>query len=792
MKILNRRLWHTIKASLGQFLGMAVIIAVGISLYIGISTAFFNLSQSQENFYQDNNFADYYFYLVRAPDSIIRQVQAVPGVTMASGRIQKDIPVIKDNQERATVRLTSYPLPLENAVNSIELLEGRLFKRQPPGGGIEVLVNPGYLEANHLAFGDTINIVAENKKHPVKVVGTAAGPEFTYIMKDAANMLPDYETFGIMMVPHKQSQDLFNLPGQINQVLVKFAAGADVNHSVTAIKDILEPYGNLASFPRKDQLSHAALDAELSGLKAISGFLPLVFLGIAAGIQFIILRRMIKTQRTQIGIMKALGFDNRQIIIHFSSYALLVSVLGAVAGILFGIYMASIFSDLYAMFFNLPQAIGGLNYEVIVYSLLLSMGVGVLSGFTGSQPVLGISPAESMRSLPPGKSSRSLLEIWPWLWNKMSSSWKMAFRTISRNRLRLVLSMVGIVSAVALLIISMFTNDAVDYMMDQHFNQESSYDYMLSFNQPVQESELLNISRLEGVELIEGLFSVPVRIHYNGRSSEDLLIGTDPANKLKRPTRENGELIPIPREGMIISRKSAERMGLKVGDMVQLETLLGIGPAHYADIKIIAINYQMFGNESFVSIQQTNQILHEAQLITGALMNVDPLYAADIESKLADMTGITSIVSRTKERDNIMSLMDSTIYMVSIMILFSVILGFVIIYNSVIMSFNERKRELASLLTIGFTRREVSGIMWKETIPQAIPALLLGLPAGRLLAQVYIGSVDFDMWYLPVIIYPSSYLLAALGGLVFVLLGQYLAGRGIKKLDIVELSKNND
>lgn len=251
MKILNRRLWHTIKASLGQFLGMAVIIAVGISLYIGISTAFFNLSQSQENFYQDNNFADYYFYLVRAPDSIIRQVQAVPGVTMASGRIQKDIPVIKDNQERATVRLTSYPLPLENAVNSIELLEGRLFKRQPPGGGIEVLVNPGYLEANHLAFGDTINIVAENKKHPVKVVGTAAGPEFTYIMKDAANMLPDYETFGIMMVPHKQSQDLFNLPGQINQVLVKFAAGADVNHSVTAIKDILEPYGNLASFPAR-------------------------------------------------------------------------------------------------------------------------------------------------------------------------------------------------------------------------------------------------------------------------------------------------------------------------------------------------------------------------------------------------------------------------------------------------------------------------------------------------------------------------------------------------------------
>ncbi len=792
MKVLTRRLWHTIKGSLGQFLGMAVIIAVGISLYIGITTAFFNLGQSQEAFYKDNNFADYYFYVVRAPESIIRQVEAVPGVTLVTGRIQKDIPVLKDNQERATVRLTSYPLPIENEVNSIQLLDGRLFSEYPADGGIEVLVDPGYFDANNLSFGDTINIVAENKKYPVKVVGTATGPEFTYIMKDASNMVPDYETFGIMMVPHNQSQELFNLPGQVNQVIVQLAPGADIDQAVKAIKDILAPYGNLASFPRKDQLSHAALDAELSGLDAISGFLPLIFLSIAAGIQFIILRRMIKTQRTQIGIMKAIGFDNRQIIFHFSSYAIMVCIVGAVAGIVFGIFMASVFSDMYAMFFNLPQAIGGINYEVILYSLMLSLGVGVLAGFTASRPILNISPAESMRSLPPSKSSRSLLENLPGFWNKLSSSWKMAFRTISRNRLRLLLTMAGIVSAVALLIVSMFTNDAVDYMMDQHFNQESSYDYMLHFNQPVKESELLNISRLEGVELIEGFFSLPVRVHYNGRTSEDLLMGINPSNNLKHPAKENGVVIPVPDEGVIISRKSAERLGLKVGDVVQMETLLGMGQAHYADIKITAINYQLFGNESYVSLQQANKILNESNLLTGAVMKVDSIHANYIESELSDMTGINSIVSRQKERDNIMSLMDSMIYMVSTMIMFSVILGFVIIYNSVVMSFNERKRELASLLTIGFTRKEVSSIMWKETIPQAIPSILLGLPAGRLLAELYFGSVEFDMWYMPVIIYPSSYVLAALGGLVFVLLGQWVAGRGIQKLDIIELSKNMD
>ncbi len=792
VKILNKRLQHIIIGSLGQFLGLAAVIAVGICLYIGITTAFFNLSQSQHSFYQEHNFADYYFHVVRAPEPILKQVEKVPGVSLASGRIQKDVSVLKKDQERATVRLTSYTLPLDKMVNSIELIEGRLFSPHPAGGGIEAILNSAYFEANGLAFGDTVDIVVEKRKHPVKIVGTGAGPEFTYIMKDAANMMPDNESFGIMMLPLNQAQHLFDLPGQYNQILVQLAPDADQDHAVQSIKDILAPYGNLASYPRNDQLSHAALEGELEGLEALSAFLPLVFLSIAAAIQFVILRRMIKTQQTQIGIMKALGFDNGQIILHFSSYAILLCAGGAILGIGIGILMASYFSDLFAMFFNLPRAIGGVNYQVILNSILLSLGVGALAGLSASHPVLNISPAESMRPQAPTSSSHSLLENWHWLWTRLSSSWKMAFRTISRNRFRMLVSILGISFAVALLILSMFTNDAVDYLLDQHFNRESNYDYMLSFNQPLKEAELLNISRLEGVELIEGYFSLPMRVHYQGQSVEDVLVGIHPSSTLKQPTREDGSFIGIPDEGMIISRRAAQRLGLEVGDSVELVTLLGLGPNRSAQLKVLAINYQLFGNESYVSLAQANRILQESQLITGALMKVEPGQADKLEQKLSDMIGINSIISRQKERDNIMSMMDSMIYMVGVMIMFSVILGLVIVYNTAIMSFNERKRELGSLLTIGFTRQELAGLMWKETIPQALPALFLGLPLGKLLADLYFASLQFDMWYLPVVIYPQSYFLAILGGLVFVILGQWAASLGLKKLDIIELAKNID
>lgn len=792
MSTLTHRLFHIIRSTLGQFLGMAAVIAVGISLYISFTTALFNLQESQHNFYTQNNFADHYFYVVRAPEPIIKQVQAVAGVAKATGRIQKDVSVIKPNGERATARLTSYPLPQDNEVNQVQLLAGRYFEKYAPNGGFEALVDPGFFSANQLEFGTSIDIIAENTIHPLTVVGTATGPEFTYPIKDASTLMPDYETFGIVMVPHNQSQQIFNLPGQINQVLIQFTPGIAPEKAVEEIKQILQPYGVLADFPRKDQLSHLSLQAEMDGLDTMAGFLPVLFLGIAAAIQFILLRRMIKSQRTQIGILKALGYSNRHIILHFSSYAVMVGLLGALAGIMLGVAFAAYFSKMYAMFFNLPSAIGGINIRVIVNSIVLSLLVSFFAGLSASRSVVSILPAESMRPVPPVSSNRSLLEMMPLFWQRLNSSWKMALRTISRNRLRYLISVFGIASAVSLLVVSMVINDSVDYMMNQHFAEETSYDYLLQFSQPLKEDELSSIQRIDGIQKTEGFLTIPVKMYLHDKNSDDVLQGQDFSSTLKFPAAQNGETLPIPAEGIVISQHSAKELGAEVGDTIKVETLMGSGQTHYADLKIVGINHQLFGVESYISLDNANRILQESSLVTGAMLKINQNKAGEIEEQLADMTGITSILSKQKEKDNIFSMMDSMVYMIGIMTFFATILGFVIVFNSVIMSFNERKRELTSLLTIGYTRSEVANLLLKETIPQALPGILLGLPAGRCLAYLYFHSVEYDMWIIPLVVYPDSYVWAVLGGLVFVLLGQWFAGRGIKSLDTVELLKNID
>jgi len=310
------------------------------------------------------------------------------------------VPVFKEGSKRVIARIVGYPVPMDNEVNRLHLLAGRFFEENPQGGRIEILLDPQYAEANGLSFGDTVTVAAEGRLVDLTVTGTATSPEFVYPMKDAASLMPEPETFGIVMMPLRQAQQIFNLSGQVNQVVVQLAPGFDEKSVAEQVKAILEPYGNLADYPRRRQLSDAVLQGELDGLKSQSKVMPAIFLGIAAAIQFIMLGRMIRAQRLQIGVMKAMGYNNRQVISYYTGYALMVAFCGALAGTLLGVLLASVISGMYAQFFNLPEAISGINFKTIFYGFVISLGVGAVAGLAasrgdGSQPCRVHAPRAS-------------------------------------------------------------------------------------------------------------------------------------------------------------------------------------------------------------------------------------------------------------------------------------------------------------------------------------------------------------------------------------------------------------
>jgi putative ABC transport system permease protein len=792
MNVLYRKLWRTIKGTRGQFLAVVAVVTIGIAVYIGMSTAYYNLDRSQRLFYQENNFADYYFHVVRAPRDITRQVEAIPGVVKATGRIQKEVPVIKEDRQRATARLTSYPLPMEGEVNRLQLQRGRLFEAYPESGGIEVLVDPQYYEANRLSLKNKISIVADGKQVDLTVVGTAISPEAIYTIKDASTLLPDPETFGIIMLPQLQAEQILNLQGEINQIVITMAPWADSSAAAGQIKTILEPYGNLADYPREDQLSHAVLQAELDGLRTLAGFMPLIFLGVAALIQFVMLRRMVRAQRRQIGLMKALGYGAGQIMLHYTGYALAVGLLGALLGTMSGYALAAVMSEAFALYFHLPQAIGGVNLTAICSGFLLALGVSFIAGLTATREVVAVKPAESMRPEAPQSIGRFVLEGWQWLWMKISPAWKMALRAVNRRRGRFAATLLGVVFAVGLLVMSLFFNDAVDYMIKKHFYEEQHYDFLVRFNKPVKEQELLDLIRLEGVNRLEPILEIPVQLTAKGNSAEDVIVGVPPELTLKQITGGSGEPLPPPADGILISQLTAQKLSVRTGDTIELETRLGLGPVRRTEIKITGINRQLVGSSSYISLAQANRILEESGVISGAMLNVDPGKKELVEKNLADITGIASISSLSKELDNFNIHLGVMSYTMALMIFFAVLLGFAIVYNSSLISFAERKREIATLRVVGYTVQEISSLLLKENLLQSLLGVALGLPFGYYLSKWYVMTASTDIYTIPVVIYPQTYLFAALGGIGFILIAHLTAVRGVKRIELVEVLKSTD
>ncbi len=794
MSPLNRKLGRTIKTTRGQFIALVAIVMVGVVIFIAMNTAFYNLSRSQEEFYDDKNFADYYFHVVKAPLTITKQIKEINGIIQVTGRIQKDVPLVKDKGGRSVARLTSYPLPMEKEINQIHLLSGRLFDDSTDG----VLVDPQHAQAKSLSPGDRLEIIVEGKKVSLSMIGTATGPEFIYPLKDASTMFPDPENFCIIMGPHEQVEQLVNMEGQINQVLVKLAPGADEEQIASKIEKILEPYGNLASYPRSDQLSNATMQMELDGLESSSRFLPMIFFILAAAIQFILLNRLIKSQRLEIGIMKGLGYSNRQIMLHFIGYALAVTTAGFVLGALLGIISASAIADMYALFFNLPESIGGINGAAVFWSWFVTSLLGVVSGLLASWSVIKIHPAEAMRPDPPRGGSRTWLERWDFLWGRLHTSWKMSVRSISRNRSRFAVTVLGVIAAVSIMILGLFADDSVDYMMDQHFTRETRYDYIVHFTQPVKGNELMNWLQWEEVYQLESALEVPVAIsalqadEEMAKSEDELISGLEKQFGLRGIFNEDGKALAVPEEGILLSERTARKLGIGVGDYIRVESKLGIGPSRESSLKVVAVNKQLMGGGSFVSLETANRILQEKQLVSAVMLKVDINKSEALEKRLNDIPGVASVVSKDKEIDSIMRLMDSMLYFIGIMLFFSVILVLAIVYNSSIMGFNERKRELSSLRVMGLSEREVSSLLFKETCIQSALGIMLGLPAGRLLGELYMTAVNTDLFYMPVIIYPQTYLIAGLVAVGFVLLGHYFVIRKVKELDMVEVLKNRD
>ncbi|MGE4273098.1 MAG: ABC transporter permease [Desulfitobacterium sp.] len=787
MVMLRRKLFREIKSNRGVYLACIIVIMIGLITYTSYSIIIENLERAQDHFYAETQFADGFIKLNGYPESQVAKLASLAGIDKVEGRIVKDARLWEEDAETSRyLRLVSMNFSQQPEVNRVQLFSGQW----PEDDKREILVDPKFMAANSLALGDTLTLILEGKRSSFNVVGTAQSPEFIYAMRTAQELYPDPSTFGIAYIPQSSLKALAKESGQVNDIVFTLEPEARFEDVKLLLERSLKSYGVQSIFPRQDQTSHAVLESELSSLRSMAQTLPLVFLAVAAIILYTMLRRLIEQQRMNIGNLKAFGFTNREIILHYLSYPLLIGGIGGILGGLAGITLTFPLMTIYKEFFALPGMASSFSWKYLFLGLALSLAFSLLSGLKSSLDILRLNPADAMRPAAPASAGKTPFENLTWLWSRLSSQGQMGVRNAFRSPMRSIFTVVGMAVIFSLMTVSWSMDNMIDKLTTFQFRQIQTYDVKISLNRPGPANSLQNtLAHEPGITHLEPLLEVPVTLRNQWHEKEVIVLGLNHGSTLYNVLNKKGEQVPIPQDGVLLSERLANLLQVQVGDAIQVESPLRrqFHAEKKEQLVVRGVIPQYVGLNAFMEIGALADFLQQGEIATSVLIQMDGQAIPALKSKYRDASQVGNIESVQESADKIEEMMASYGFTVYFMALIAGFAGFALIYNSSIISLSERQRELASLRVLGLTSKEVLKVITSEQWLLTLFGVILGIPLSYGLLAAMGQSMSTDLYSIPTEI-PLVALLGAVGGTALsVWIAQNRTYVKIKAMSFVEI-----
>ncbi len=777
---LDRKLLRDLRRLKGQAAAVTVVMACGLAMLIMARSLIASLDGTRAEYYQTNRFAEIFASLKRAPNYLASRVATIPGVasvqTDIAVQVTLDLPSL---DEPASGLVRSLPDYAEPELNRLFLRRGRWLA---PGARGEVLVGEAFADANKLQPGDTLAMLLNGRRQEFRIAGIVLSPEYIFESRPGA-ALPDNRTYGIFWMPYKEVATAWDLYGAFNHVSLTLEPGAQAAPVIAELDALLKPYGGRGAYSRKDHASHIRVTDEIRVLAILSIGFPAVFLSVAAFMTNSVLTRLLALQREQIAILKAFGFTNRQIVVHYLKFAAVIVVGGTVLGALGGIALGEKLVRMYTLFFRFPSLEFRLDQPAVAIALSVGLFAVIAGVFSAVRRAAKLPPAEAMRPEPPASYRPSLLEragIGQWF----STSSRIAVRNLERRPIQALFTIAGLALATALLILPNTFKAGIADVLDFQWDVVQRQDINLGLAEPSSARTMHEFERLPGVIDAEPTRMAAVRIHFNGRSRQIALRSLEIGGRHNRAVDIRGKEIPPPAEGLIISAKLAEVLDARPGDELIVEALEGKRPIR--PVKLVALAEDFTGIAAYMERRAVNRFLEEGDVITGATLTLDAAQRAEFLRALKGIPRVSAVAIKESMRQAFRETTAQSMGLIqTIYLTFAVIVAFGVIYNNARISLAERARELATLRVIGLTQREVGAIIVIELAILAAAALPLGLLMGTGLATGIIQSVNTETVRLPLVFTSYTYTFAILVVIIASSFSAFVVLRKLKQLDLI-------
>lgn len=787
MRSLDRKLLRELAETKTQSLAIGLVIASGVAvLVMSLSTLGF-LRETRDAYYDRYRFADLFASVRRAPQPIAEQLASISGVARVQTRIVSDVTLDVPNlDEPAVGRLISIPDQGSSSLNSVHLKAGRMPDADRPG---EVLASDAFVQANSLKLDASVSAVLNGRLQDLRIVGVALSPEYVFEVR-GGDLLPDNHRFGVFWMRQRQMESAFDMDGAFNNVTLKLLRGANSPEVIDRVDAVLAPYGGIGAVDRDQQVSARFLADEIKQLQATGLVAPTIFMMVAAFLLNIVLSRRIGTERVVIAALKAFGYSNTEIAWHYIKSSLIVASLGAIAGAIAGNWMGSGLAAMYSEFYRFPTFIYRPDTRVIVIAIGASLAAAIAGSYRAVGQAVRLPPAEAMRPPSPAVYRPSLLETMG-LTRFVPVTVRMILRSLQRRPLNAILSSLGIGCAVAVLVLSGFFSDAIEYLIEFQFSTAQRQDIQVTFYEPLSPAARFDLRHQPGVLAVEPFRAVAVNLRHRHRNHRTSIMGLGRQRDLYRLIDVDAKPIRLPNAGIVLNDKLAKMLHVDLGDTVTVEILEGQRPIRDIVVRGIATEYS--GTNAYMAISALNTLLRETDATSGAFLAVDALAQSELYQELKQTPKVASVSVKSAMIDQFRdTIAENQMMMQSFTIFFAGVIAIGVVYNTARISLDERSRELATMRVIGFTQGEVATILMGELAFLTIAAIPLGWMIGYGFCAAMVYGFESEMYRIPLVIHSGSYARAAVVTCVAAVISGLLVRSRLDHLDLVDVLKSRE
>ncbi|OCK53812.1 FtsX-like permease family protein [Bradyrhizobium sp. LMTR 3] len=775
-----RRLW-------AQVLAIALVIGGGVATLILAVGSHRSLDETRLAYYERYAFADVFALAKRAPKALVDQIAQIPGVTAVDARIARlalvDVPGFS---EPASAQFVSLPDTGEPVLNRLYLRAGRLPE---PGRAEEVVVNESFALAHGFAPGAGFSAILNGKKRQLVIVGTALSPEFIYTV-GPGDLMPDDRRYGIVWMSEKALASVYDLDGAFSSVSVKLQRGASESEVIARLDSLLDGYGGQAAHGRKDQTSHAWLEHELDMLNNMSRTLPPIFLLVSAFLVNLTLSRLVALEREQIGLLKALGYRDSGIVVHYLKFVALIVLIGiaigSVVGTLLGLRVTALFSD----FFHFPFLLFARSPDLYAIAGALSAAAAGIGAIRVLREVIKLPPAVAMQPPAPASFHR-LVPAAVSLDRIVSQPTLMMLRNISRHPARAAFTVLGMALATAILVVSLFTRDTMEQLIEVTYFLADRQDATIGFVEKRAENVVTQVARLPGVLAAEPFREVAVRIRSGNVERRITISGRRPESDLRRIIDVDLRPVVLPATGLAISSMLGQILGVGVGDSVEVDVLEGA--RRTISLPVIALVEDYFGIRGMMDLEALARLMREGPVVISVNLSLDDMHRDQFYAAVKAMPTVSGMALQRTSLANFrktVALLITT--MASIYTGLATVIAFGVVYNNARISLSERARELASLRVLGFTRGEVLRILLLELAILTLIAQPPGWVMGYGLAWIMKTNLAGELMRVRLVVEHSTYVTASAVVLLAAIASAFMVRERINQLDLVAVLKTRD